>query len=161
GVVKRKSLDQAKALLAKAGYPDGRDEQTGAPLILYFDSAGGMGSSAMLDWMRRQLQQLGVQLEIRATDYNRFQDKMQRGVAQMFMWGWVADYPDAENFLFLLYGPHARAHGGGENATNYQSPEYDALFEQMRYLDDGPEKDAVIAKMVAVVQKDAPWMFGY
>lgn len=157
----RKSIEQAKELLAKAGYPDGRDEDTGAPLILYFDSAAGMGSSAMLDWMRRQLQQLGVQLEVRATDYNRFQDKMQRGVAQMFMWGWVADYPDAENFLFLLYGPHARAAGGGENAANYQNAAYDALFEQMRYLDDGDAKDGVIADMLQIVQKDAPWMFGY
>lgn len=161
GVVQRKPIAEAKLLLAKAGYPEGRDEKTGAPLILYFDSAGGMGSSAMLDWMRRQLQQLGVQLEIRATDYNRFQEKMQRGVAQMFMWGWVADYPDAENFLFLLYGPHARAKGDGENAANYQNAEYDALFEQMRYLDDGAEKDAVIAQMVGIVQNDAPWMFGY
>lgn len=159
--IQRKSLEEAKVLLAKAGYPDGRDSQTGAPLILYFDSAGGMGSSAMLDWMRRQLQQLGIQLEVRATDYNRFQEKMQRGVAQMFMWGWVADYPDAENFLFLLYGPHARAKGGGENASNYQSAEFDALFEKMRYLDDGEEKDQLITQMVAIVQKDAPWMFGY
>lgn len=157
----RKSIEEAKQLLAKAGYPDGRDSQTGSSLILYFDSAGGMGSSAMLDWMRKQLQQLGVQLEIRATDYNRFQDKMQRGVAQMFMWGWVADYPDAENFLFLLYGPHARAEGGGENAANYQNADYDALFEKMRYLDDGDEKDGVIADMLQIVQKDAPWMFGY
>lgn len=161
GYAQRKSINQARELLAKAGYPDGRDAKTGAPLILYFDSAGGMGASASLDWMRRQLAQLGVQLEVRATDYNRFQEKMQRGVAQLFMWGWVADYPDAENFLFLLYGPHARAQGGGENATNYSSAEYDALFEKMRFLDDGPEKGSVIAQMVAVVQRDAPWMFGY
>lgn len=161
GYAQRKRIEQARELLAKAGYPDGRDAKTGAPLILYFDSAGGMGASASLDWMRRQLAQIGVQLEVRATDYNRFQEKMQRGVAQLFMWGWVADYPDAENFLFLLYGPHARAQGGGENATNYSSAEYDALFEKMRFLDDGPEKDSVIAQMVAVVQRDAPWMFGY
>ena len=161
GHVQRRSLDEAKELLARAGYPDGRDAETGEPLILYFDSAGGMGASATLDWMRRQLEQLGVQLEIRATDYNRFQEKMQRGVAQMFMWGWVADYPDAENFLFLLYGPHARAEGGGENAANYRNDEYDALFEQMRYLDDGPEKQALIEQMVAIVQNDAPWMFGF
>lgn len=158
---KRRSIEEAKVLLAKAGYPNGRDAETGAPLILYFDSAGGMGSSASLDWMRRQLEKIGVQMEVRATDYNRFQDKMQRGVAQMFMWGWVADYPDAENFLFLLYGPHARAQGGGENASNYSSPEYDALFEKMRFLDDGPEKDEVITQMVQIVQHDAPWMFGY
>ena len=157
----RRSLDYAKQLLEEAGYPEGRSAVTGAPLILYFDSAGGMGSSATLDWMRRQLNALNVQLEIRATDYNRFQDKMRQGSAQMFMWGWVADYPDAENFLFLLYGPNAKASNGGENASNYQNPAFDRLFEQMRFLEDGPEKEKLIHEMVRIVQADAPWMFGY
>ncbi len=161
GRVARKPLDDARRLLREAGYPDGRDARTGNPLILYFDSAGGMGSSAMLDWMRRQLAAIDVQLEVRATDYNRFQDKMRNGSAQMYMWGWVADYPDAENFLFLLYGPNAKAVNGGENASNYRNPEFDRLFEKMRYLDDGPEKEALIHEMVALVQADAPWMFGY
>lgn len=161
GRVARKPLDHARQLLREAGYPDGRDARTGNPLILYFDSAGGMGSSAMLDWMRRQLAAIDVQLEVRATDYNRFQDKMRNGSAQMYMWGWIADYPDAENFLFLLYGPNAKAVNGGENASNYENPEFDRLFEKMRYLDDGPEKEALIHEMVAIVQADAPWMFGY
>lgn len=157
----RRSLDDARQLLKEAGYPDGRDADTGRPLILHFDSAGGMGSSPMLDWMRRQLKSLNIELEVRATDYNRFQDKMRNGSAQMYMWGWVADYPDPENFLFLLYGPNAKAVNGGENASNYQNPEYDRLFEQMRYLDDGPRRDALVADMVKLVQYDAPWMFGY
>src|SRR5690606_22003418 len=121
----RRPLDDARRLLSEAGYPDGRHADTGRPLILHFDSAGGMGSSAMLDWMRRQLAAINIQLEVRATDYNRFQDKMRNGSAQMFMWGWVADYPDAENFLFLLYGPHAKVATGGENASNYQNDEFD------------------------------------
>ncbi|AEC18937.1 putative extracellular solute-binding protein [Pusillimonas sp. T7-7] len=161
GRVARRPLEDAKRLLAEAGYPDGRDAKTGKPLILHYDSAGGMGSSATLDWMRRQLAAINVQLEVRATDYNRFQDKMRNGSAQMYMWGWVADYPDAENFLFLLYGPNAKADNGGENASNYKNPEYDRLFEQMRFLDDGPEKEALVRKMVDIVQHDAPWMFGY
>ncbi len=161
GQVKRKPLEHAKHLLAEAGYPDGRHEETGEPLILYFDSAGGAGSSAMLDWMRRQLKSINIELEIRATDYNRFQDKMRGGTAQMYMWGWVADYPDAENFLFLLYGPNAKASHGGENASNYQSDRFDELFNKMRYLDDGPIKDEIIHEMIDVVQNDAPWMFGY
>lgn len=157
----RRSLEEARKLLAEAGYPDGRDAQTGRPLILHFDSAGGMGSSPMLDWMRRQLAALNIQLEVRATDYNRFQDKMRNGSAQMFMWGWVADYPDAENFLFLLYGPNAKAKGGGENASNYRNEEFDRLFEEMRFLDDGPRKEELVHRMVEIVQRDAPWMFGY
>jgi len=158
----RKSLAEAKRLLAEAGYPDGRSAATGEPLVLYFDAMGGMtGSNPTFDWLRRQLGRLGVQLDIRATDYNRFQEKMQRGTAQLFMWGWLADYPDAENFLFLLYGANAKAVHGGENAANYQSAEFDALFEAMRYLEDGPEKERLIARMVAVVQRDAPWIFGH
>ena len=162
GKAKRKSLDYARQLLAEAGYPNGRDETTGQPLVLYFDSAAGANaSSPTLDWMRRQIGKLGVQLDIRATDYNRFQEKMSRGVAQMFMWGWIADYPDAENFLFLLYGKQVKAGKGGENAANYSNPEYDALFEKMRDLPDGPEKAAIIDEMIKIVQHDAPWMFGF
>jgi ABC-type transport system substrate-binding protein len=157
----RKSIEQARALLAEAGYPNGRDAQTGEPLVLHFDSASGVGgSSPTLDWMRRQFALLGVQFDVRSTDYNRFQEKMARGVAQMYMWGWVADYPDAENFLFLLYGPNIKAGKGGENASNYVNPAYDALFEKMRDLPDGAEKEQVIAQMIQLLQDDAPWMFG-
>ena len=162
GKPKRKSLEDARQLMAEAGYPNGRDEKTGQPLVLYFDSAAGANaSSPALDWMRRQVSHLGAQLDIRATDYNRFQEKMSRGVAQMFMWGWIADYPDAENFLFLLYGKQVKAGKGGENAANYSNPEYDALFEKMRDLPDGPEKAAIIGEMIQIVQRDAPWMFGF
>lgn len=157
----RKPIALARELLAQAGYPDGRNAQTGAPLILYYDAMTGGGASPQFDWMRRQLAQLGIQLDIRSTDYNRFQDKMRTGAAQLFFWGWVADYPDAENFLFMLYGPNAKASSGGENAANYANPEFDALFEQMKFLEDGPEKEAIIARMVSLVQYDAPWMFGY
>ncbi|MVW70558.1 ABC transporter substrate-binding protein [Bordetella sp. 15P40C-2] len=161
GKPKRKSLEVAKQLLAEAGYPDGRDAKTGAPLVLHYDAMTGGGSNPQFDWMRRQLAQLGIQLDVRSTDYGRFQDKMRRGAAQMFMWGWLADYPDAENFLFLLYGPNGKVEHGGENAANYNSPEFNQLFEQLKYLDDGPEKVALIDRMQAIVQHDAPWMFGY
>ena len=93
------------------------------------------GVKALLDWYTKQFAKIGVQLEVRATDYNRFQDKMNKGSVQIFFWGWLADYPDAENFLFLLYGPNSKAltNGNGENNTNYQNPEFDKLFEQMKY----------------------------
>jgi hypothetical protein len=68
------------------------------------------------DWMVKQFAKLGIQLEIRATDYNQFQDKMLKGKHQIFWWGWLADYPDAENFLFLLYGPNSKSLHEGENA---------------------------------------------
>ncbi len=82
--------------------------------------------------MRKQFASLGIHLNIRATLYNRFQEKMRTGEVQLFSWGWSADYPDPENFLFQLYGKNAKVPYGGENAANYSNPEFDRLFEQMK-----------------------------
>jgi ABC-type transport system substrate-binding protein len=161
----RRPIEEAKKLLAEAGFPDGRDAKTGKPLVINFDyiSSPTPGTKALLDWYTKQFAKIGVQLEVRATDYNRFQDKMSKGVAQMFFWGWLADYPDAENFLFMLYGPNAKAltGGNGENNTNYQNPEFDQLFAQMKFLDDGPQKQKLIDRMIEILQQDAVWSFGY
>jgi ABC-type transport system substrate-binding protein len=162
GEPRRKPIEAARKLLAEAGYPDGRDAKTGEPLVLYLDARSrGPGDKAMFDWYRRQFAKLNIQLEIRDSDYNRFQDKVRKGAQQLFVWGWNADYPDPENFMFLLYGPQSRAKFQGENSANYSNPEYDKLFEQMRDMQNGPERDAIIEKMVAIAREDAPWVWGW
>jgi ABC-type transport system substrate-binding protein len=162
GAPKRKPIEAARKLLAEAGYPGGRDEKTGQPLVLSLDTPGtGPESKATFDWLRKQFDKLQIQLVIRNTDYNRFQDKMQKGTAQIFQWGWNADYPDPENFLFLLYGPNAKAKQGGENAANYENPTFDRLFEQMKNIGNGPERLALIEQMVSLVRHDVPWAAGF
>ena len=165
GKPQRKSIDVAKKLLAEAGYPDGRDAKSGQPLVLNYDYQRALTPElkAEVEWMAKQFAKLGVQLEIRATDYNRFQDKADKGSLQIFWWGWFADYPDAENFLFLLYGPNSQAltQGNGNNTANYQNDEFDKLFEELKFLDDGPKKQVVIDRLVAILQEDSPWAFGY
>ncbi len=157
----RKSIAEARRLLAEAGYPEGRDINNGKPLVLYYDtSGGGPDDSARLDWIRKQFAKLDIQLHVRNTDYNRFQDKMLKGTAQIFQWGWNADYPDAENFLFLLYGRHSKVEHGGENAANYSNAEFDRLFEQMKNMENGPQRQDVIDRMVEILRHDAPWVFG-
>lgn len=158
----RKSIEAARALMREAGYPDGRDATTGEPLTLYFEAvSAGPGSKSLLNWYRKQFEKLGVQLVIRATDYNRFQEKVRKGTAQMFAWGWNADYPDPENFLFLLYGPNAKVVSQGENAVNYRNARYDELFVRMRTMPDGPARQAVIDEMIALLRDDAPWLWGF
>ncbi|AAZ97624.1 oligopeptide ABC transporter periplasmic component [Thiobacillus denitrificans ATCC 25259] len=160
--IERRPIETAKKLLAEAGYPNGRHAKTGQPLVLYFDTmAAGPDAKSRLDWMKKQLDKLNVQLVVRGTDYNRFQDKIRKGNAQLFEWGWNADYPDPENFFFLLYGPHKKVSSGGENAANYDNPEFDRLFERMKDMDNGPERQAVIDAMLEIVRRDAPWIFAY
>lgn len=162
GKPKRKSLDEARALLAKAGYPNGKSIRTGRPLVLNYESASaGPDSKAQLNWMRKQFKKLGIQLVIRATDYNRFQEKLRTGTGQLFMFGWNADYPDPENFLFLLYGPNGKVEHAGENAVNYNNPEFNALFDQMKNMENSPERQRIIDRMVDILRHDAPWIWGF
>lgn len=162
GKPRRKSIAEARRLLAEAGYPDGRDAKTGEALLINLDTAAsGPDAKAQLDWWRKQFRKLNIQLNIRSTDYNRFQDKMHNGTAQIFQWGWNADYPDPENFLFLLYGPNKKVGSNGENAANYDNPEFDALFEKMKNMDNSPERQAIINDMMDIARRDGPWLWGY
>ena len=162
GEPRRRSLEQARQLLAEAGYPGGRDAQTGKPLLIHLDvTGGGPEDKSTFDWYRKQFAKLNLQLQIRPTDYNRFQEKMRKGTEQLFIWGWNADYPDPENFLFLLYGPNGKVEHGGENAGNYSNPEFDRLFERMKNMPNGPLRQQVIAQMLEIARRDAPWVWGF
>ena len=162
GQPKRKSILEAKRLLAEAGYPGGVDEKTRQPLVINLDTtATGVGNKSRLDWMRKQFDKIGVQLVVRSTDYNRFQDKIRRGDVQMFYYGWNADYPDPENFLFLLHGAQGKVAKGGENAANYSNPEYDRLFEQMKNMENSPERQRIIDRMLEILRQDSPWLWGH
>jgi oligopeptide transport system substrate-binding protein len=166
GRPRRKSIEEAKKLLAEAGWPNGRNAKTGEPLVLNLDTtSGGMGEKSRLDWLTRQFAKLDIQLVVRSTDFNRFQEKIRKGAVQLYYLGWNADYPDPENFLFLLDGTDGKVAVGGENASNYANPEYDRLFERMKNMEsDGPrgaERLAIIREAIALLQQDAPWIYGF
>ena len=159
---KRKSVEYAAKLLSEAGYPNGRDAKTGEPLILYMDTTAS-DASPRSDWIKKQLAKINVQLEFRTTDYPRFKEKMRAGNTQMFGWGWLADYPDPENFLFLLDSRQGlvKCSCDGSNSTNYDNPEFDQLYDKVKTLPNGPERLAAIDRMVEIVQKDSPWIWGF
>ena len=162
GQPKRRSIEYARELLTQAGYKNGVDPDTDQPLILYLDDTGsGPDAQANLAWWRKQFEKLNIQLVIRNTDYNRFRGKMEKGTAQMYQWGWNADYPDPENFLFLLYGPNGKVASQGENASNYKNAEFDQLFDKMKDMKNGPERKDIIKKMVQILRHDSPWLWGF
>jgi ABC-type transport system substrate-binding protein len=163
GKLVRRSIADAKRLLVEAGYPNGRDAATGKPLVLNYDfyAAPTPDTKPQIDWVVRQFAKIDVQLEVRATDNNQFQDKVRKGKYQVFWLGWNADYPDAENFLFLLTTKAGKTKYDGENTSNYSNAEYDRLFDLMKVQPDGPVKQKLIDQLVDIAREDAPWTMGF
>lgn len=159
---KRRSIAEAQALMKKAGYPNGRDPATGRALILHYDvhTSGGPDDKSQLNWMQKQFSRIGIALDVRSTHYNRFQEKIRNGNTQIFSWSWSADYPDPENFLFLLYGGNGKVAYGGENAANYHNSTYDQLFNLMKQRANDEKRQQLIDQMVALLRYDAPWVWG-
>ena len=130
--------------------------------MLYLDTVGrGPGDKPRFDWWRRQFAKLSIQLEIRDTDWNRFQEKIRKGSQQLYILGWNADYPDPENFLFLLHGAQSRMKNQGENTSNYVNAEFDALFGRMKNMPNSAQRQTIIDRMVDIVRRDAPWVGGF
>jgi ABC-type oligopeptide transport system substrate-binding subunit len=85
---------------------------------------------------------------------------VRKGNAQIFYWGWHADYPDPENFLFLLHGPQGKVKTQGENASNWVNADFDRLFERMKNMENGPERQKIIDAMLEIARREAPWLWG-
>ena len=158
----RQPIEKARKLMEEAGYPGGIGPD-GEPLTLHWDHSA-QGESffrARFDWTARRLKLIGVRLKDRGTDLSRYRQKKKQGNWQLASGGWLADYPDPENFLFLFYGPNGKVKSGGPNAVNYENPKFDALFEQMESMQNSPERQAIIDKAMRALQYDAPavWQF--
>lgn len=163
GEARRKPIEEARRLLAEAGYPNGRHAETGEPLRIYMDVQSQAISNTSMNWIRRAFERIGVQVEYRPADWNRTREKLLTGNTQIYSHGWLADYPDPENFLFLLYSPESPliCECDGANNSSYERPEYDDLFRRMRVLPPGPEREALVARMVEMYREDAVWLYAY
>lgn len=152
-------LARAAQRLADAGYANGIDPASGRPLRITFD-VNNTTARALLQFqfLVESWKRIGLDVEVAATDYNQFQDKVRRGAYQLFQWGWIADYPDPENFLFLLYGPMGRRRSGGPNTANFADRRYDELFVRMRAMENDPARARLIDEMRALLERERPWI---
>ena len=75
----------------------------------------------------------------------------------MYGIAWGADYPDAENFLQLLYGPNRAP---GANGSGYDNPEFNQLFKTASVMQDSPERTALYEKMNRIAAEQMPWIYG-
>jgi oligopeptide transport system substrate-binding protein len=150
-------LEKARRLMREAGYPEGIDPATKRRLALSLElgSANDPDARASVELLASFMDRIGVRLEPSYNNWPTFLDKMDRRQCQMYRLGWVSDYPDAENFLQLFYGPNSSP---GPNHSNYTNPEFDRLYERVRVMPDTPERTELYRRMADKVVEDAPWI---
>ena len=100
---------------------------------------------------------IGIRLEFKKDRLPELRKMARLGKIPMRTDGWNADYPDAENFMQLLYGPNS----GQENQANFKLAAYDKLYDEARLLPDSPERTKLFDRMTDLVLAYAPWRLGY
>ncbi len=157
----RFDLESAKRLLAEAGYPDGIDPKTGAPLEITLDEpVSGTDERQRAEYEKRMFEAIGIKINIRESTYPRLIERYEQGSFQLGSGtGWMADFPDPENFFFLFYSKNFPREGA--NYCRYSSPEFDKLYEKMAVMEDTPERLAIIKKMNAMLAEDCPVIFTF
>lgn len=160
----RKELSVAKELLVQAGYPNGIDKETGNPLVIYLDhaAAGKPDFKNTFRWMADHLKQIGIQLEEKGFDLNRSRQRLSEGNWQfLYARGWVADYPDPENFLMLFASENGHVEHHGPNYSNYSSPEYDEIFRKLETMPNTPQRKALIDQANQILYRDTPVVWDF
>jgi ABC-type oligopeptide transport system substrate-binding subunit len=102
---------------------------------------------------KKNMEAIGLRIEFRKEKLPELRKMARLGKIGMRGDGWNGDYPDAENFMQLLYGPNK----GQENNARFDLPEFNRLYEAARALPDGRERNALFAKMTDLVLAYAPW----
>ena len=149
---------RAKALLDLFGYIDRngdgyRELPDGQPLVIEYASQPTQFARRLDELIQRSLQAIGIRVAIKKAPVPELRKLGKQGKLQMRTDGWQADYPDAENFFQLLYGPNA----GQANYSRFRLAQFDRMYEQTAAMPDSPERNALYRKMSNIVLVYAPW----
>lgn len=150
------NVEQAKALMAKAGFKDGK----GFPVIdFYVNAKEGSAPHQMCVGIADQIKRnLGVELKIKLCTIEEREKAIASGKAKIWRSGWIADYPDAENFLSLFYSGNIRENSAEVNAFKYRSVNYDNMFSKAVKELDLTKRNELFAKCDQIIVDEAPVM---
>ena len=140
----------SRRLLAEAGYPDGK----GLQLAYHFNTSDA--NQRVAEVLQAQLREIGIALELRRLDWAAHLKLVDDGTAGFYRQGWIADYPDPENFLTVLF--HSRNAGAAGNTSRYRNPRVDRLLDEADAMPAGPERDRRYQEAERLIVNDAVWV---
>lgn len=131
------NVEEARSLMKAAGHANGANFPT---LDFYVNSKEGSGVHKMCIAIQKQLKEnINIHLNIKLCSLDERKKAIASGAAKIWRAGWVADYPDPENFLALFYGGNVGENVYQVNPFNFRSEKFDELFEAAGREED-PEK---------------------
>ena len=156
GKFTQRNLDLAKEYMKKAGFPGGVDPQTGKPLEISFDQAGSDTFYLQTaELLAIDLSEIGIKVKPEFNNRARFLQKLAGNQVQMFRLSWTGDYPDAENFLQLFYGPNS----GASNRVCCDLPEINEKYEKIKNMGASEERDRRYLELADLIRSKCPWIF--
>ena len=150
---------RAKALLDTYGFIDRdgdgwREMPDGSPLVIDHASVPDQRVRSRNELWGRAMERIGIRMTFNKVEkLPELRKLATQGKIPMFSYGWIADYPDGENFLQLFWSKSI----GGPNYTLFSRPEYDALYERIKVMPDSPERTQLYQKMVHILWVYNPW----
>lgn len=142
------NVEKAKEYLKKAGFPEGK----GAPELEYA-ATNSTTARQLAEFFKQNMEAIGLKVKIDSSSWPQFTQKIRDKKAQIWGIAWMADYPDAENFFQLLYGPNMSP---GPNSANYKNKEFDALYDKASLLPPGAERTKIYYQLRDILARDLP-----
>ena len=151
----------SRALLDRFGYKDRdgdgyRETPDGKPLTIERWSTPNSVTRQSDELWKKNMDAIGIRIVFKKDRTPELRKMARLGKIPTRADGWNADYPDAENFMQLLYGPT-----GQENNARFDLPAFNKLYEQARALPDSPARTQLFNKMTELMLAYAPWRMGY
>ncbi len=139
--------DKARELLNKAGYPKGK----GLPEITLTTTDDYRD---LCEFIQHQLSDIGIHINIEISTGATFRDMVANSKLMFFRGSWIADYPDAENYLALFYSKNFSP--GGPNYTHFSNSQYDELYEKALNTMNVDKRKKLYLKMDQMIVENAP-----
>ena len=143
----RYNPERARQLLAEAGYPGGE----GLPKLKLSTTSNYLD---LCKYIQQQLGLIGIDVQVDVNPPAALREQIAQGKSLWFRGSWIADYPDAENYLSLFYSPNRAP--AGPNYTRFRLQHYDRLYQRARNEESPARRIALYHQLDSLVMQQAP-----